>query len=253
MNLFMAKYKPYLIKSEILLIEKLKKIRIEKNLSQAKLAEKVGASRASIAELENFYKKPKKKTIAKIAAGLDYPIDDLEQAIKIIKFDRMIFEERITPVPISKNIIRNNKELNQLSLESNIFIPYRLIDYVYNILQENIYAYIMPDDSMFPTIKKNDIALIKFFEQGFPKLNDSVSGVILACFNEKKSVGVIREYRTYDNAVFFNPVNHEFNSILIKNIKHNSWKIKGIIVAVISERLLIDMFDKNILKTFDLL
>ncbi|MCL4496532.1 MAG: helix-turn-helix domain-containing protein [Deltaproteobacteria bacterium] len=264
----MAKYKPLLTKSEISFIDRLRKIRIEKHITQEELAKKAGVPRVFIAELEKYYKKPKKQYVSKIAAALEYPADKLDYFFKSAKFDKFIFEERTAPIPLSRDIIKTREEFERLSLESYIFLPYKLIDFISYQLQGNFYAYIMPDESMQPLIKKNDIVLIKFIDIDFKDLDERINNITAAAVNMKTGQEIIRNYnshvldkfidsgRIHENMpdISLNPVNPEFISIsfAIKNNKPRTWKIKGLVVAVISEKILIDDTDGVILKTFDM-
>ena len=57
--------------------KKIKKIRKEKNLTQQKLAEKVGVGLNFLGKIEVAYAKPSFETIIKIAHVLEVPLKDL--------------------------------------------------------------------------------------------------------------------------------------------------------------------------------
>ncbi len=261
----MAKYKPYLTKSEIALIEKLKKIRLENKITQEELAKKAGVTRVSLAELEKHYKKPKKQYILKIAAALDYPIAKVDTFFESAKFDKFIFEQRTTPVLLSNDIIKNQEEFGRLTLESCVFLPYKLIDFILPFQSNSFYAYIMPDDSMRPEIKKNDILIIKYKEIDFKNLTEKADYLTLALVNSKSGKEIIRRYRynflkdissdriTLDepDAHLLTP-NEEYDSIGIYFNKNLNWKIKGIVAFVICEKLFIDPISEDTFNLFDL-
>lgn len=260
----MAKYKPYLTKSEISLIDKLKKTRIEKNITQEELAIKAGVTRVSLAELEKYYKKPKKQYIYKIGAALGYPEAKLEIFFESAKLDKIIMETRITPIPVSKSIIKIQEEFLRLDMNDCAFLPYHLIT-GFLPYQNNIYAYLMPDDSMHPVIKKGDILIIKFSNVDFKDLIEKGDHLTLALINSKSGKEIIRNYRynfikdvssdrltLEEPDVFLNPLNKEYDSAGIYFGKKNDWKIKGLVISVISENLLFNPADENIFKIFDL-
>lgn len=55
----------------------IKKIRLEKGVSQKELAEKAGVSQPFIHDLENENRNAKPETMERIAAALDCSVDDL--------------------------------------------------------------------------------------------------------------------------------------------------------------------------------
>ena len=263
----MAKYRPYLTKSEISLIDKLKKIRIEKKITQEELAVKAGVTRISLAELEKYYKKPKKQYIYKIGAALEYPETKLDIFFESAKLDKIIMGERITPIPVSRSIVKVQEEFSKLSLNDCVFMPYNLIG-AFLPYQNNAYAYLMPDDSMRPLIKKKDILIIKFSDVDFKELIEIGDYLTLALVNSKSGEEIIRNYRynfvkdvssdritLEEPDVYLISPNREYDSIGIYFNKNQNWKIKGLVVSVISETLLVDpdlANGKDILKLFDL-
>lgn len=169
------KKKPKLNIFEIKLIEKLKNLRIKQLLTQEQLAEKVGLSRVSIAELETFRKKPNTKIIEKISRALDFP-DYVKELKNIVEEQNRKFEEdtsnfienRFNPIPLSKKIIINDKELAELNKKAEtsgpfVFVPGRLASVISKI--KGIYAYKMNDTSMEPAIKKGDFLIIKYLKK----------------------------------------------------------------------------------------
>ena len=264
----MAKFKPFLTKNEISLIDELKNLRIKKKISQTNLAEKAGVSRVSIADLENHYKKPREQFISKIAAALEYPGSKLEVFLENTGLNKIIFQEKILPIPLSNHIINSKKELDKLNLSSSIFLPYHLIEYI-SSFQSKFYAYIMPDEAMSPVIKKNDVVLIKHSNISFKDMEykEITDPLFIAAVNAKTGQEVIRRYnenflkyfsdvpKGIEEITLLKPENPEYKIIPIKDISKTDWKIKGLIIAVISERIFVDPHKEQteeIKKIFDL-
>jgi transcriptional regulator with XRE-family HTH domain len=169
----LRKKKPRLNVFEVKLIEKLKNLRIEQNLTQEELAKRAGLSRVSITELETFRKKPTSKIIEKISKTLDFP-DYVKELKKIVEKQNEEFEEktsnlienRFNPVPLSDKLITDKEELLKLNENTKgpfVFVPGRMAVVISKI--NGIYAYKMPDPSMEPTIKEGDFLIIKYLKQ----------------------------------------------------------------------------------------
>ncbi|MCL6119971.1 MAG: helix-turn-helix domain-containing protein [Deltaproteobacteria bacterium] len=169
----MHKKKPRLNIFEVKLIEKLKNLRIEQNLTQAELAKKAGLSRVSVTELETFRKKPTSKIIEKISNALDFP-DYVKELKKIVEKQNEEFEEkssnlienRFNPIPLSDKLISDKEDLLKLKKNTEgqfVFVPGKMAVVISKI--NGIYAYKMHDPSMEPTIKEGDFLIIKYLKQ----------------------------------------------------------------------------------------
>lgn len=110
--------------------EKLKKLRIEKNLSHEQLAKRTGLNRSTISRIESGHRNPTVETAQKISRALDFNLGTL------------ILEETISHRTSNINYIRNTSKLSELGFtEENLLGAithcYKTLDLIDFQLQNN--------------------------------------------------------------------------------------------------------------------
>lgn len=234
------KKKPELTNQEINLILKIKKERINKEITQKELANRTGLTQGFIAQFENLMIKPANETVQKISTALNY---------RNLKKDyRQPDLENFDYIYIAKKLIANKEEYEKLKSHN---YGKKIIDRMLIDKDRLTYGYIMPDDSMLPEIKKNDIVIIEYTNIDFSDLG---AGVIIILKDKEdvymgtiksimpvsinKETGELIEGRSDEIwAIFINLMEKE--KIVTKFLKNNDdVKVVGIVVAIISEKVM---------------
>ena len=147
--------------------EKLKQLRIERELTQRELAQKTGLGRGYLAQLEtNVVAKPSADTFLKLARAFNIRPEELYQAAGYIKDTANTYPRQETPEDI----------LERLRLASPVSIPVYTefpvlageptepIDYIYRArtrgAPRNIEGYIVHGKCLEPKISDGDIIIV---------------------------------------------------------------------------------------------
>jgi transcriptional regulator with XRE-family HTH domain len=113
----------------------LKKIRKEKNITITELSQKIGMSQANLTKIENNQIEMKKEVAQKIASALNISISSLISTTDTSTIELINPEQYLLP------------EFSRWNVSPNIDTT-------------NSKGYIMPDDTMSPTISKNSICIV---------------------------------------------------------------------------------------------
>lgn len=184
------KYKAQLTQKEIFAIDLIKRSRKNKGISQYQLADKVNISQSLIAQIENGWKKPDEEILNKIFKVLDINLGDLSNLTE---------DKSLMPIiKLTEYLITDKAELSKLSNSNSLFITPKILKKIQENpdIIENIYGYIMPDNSMSPEIKKEDIIIIQYLNIDLYKTPDDgiyLDNTILA-FIDNKSKEYIRKF-----------------------------------------------------------
>ena len=160
------KYKAQLTQKEIFAIDLIKRSRKNKGISQYQLADKVNISQSLIAQIENGWKKPDEEILNKIFKVLDINLGDLSNLTE---------DKSLMPIiKLTEYLITDKAELSKLSDSNSLFITPKILKKIQENpdIIENIYGYIMPDNSMSPEIKKGDIIIIQYLNIDLYKTPD---------------------------------------------------------------------------------
>ncbi|MHB1665325.1 MAG: helix-turn-helix domain-containing protein [bacterium] len=228
--------KPELSFSEIELIKKIINTRKAFGLSQADLAKKAGVSKGYISQFEVFYYKPADEIIKKIAFGLNYQgiIEDYNRIKE--NLINNINDDFITIVPISKNLAGDIKNIKQIDL---LPVPSYLSQFLNNI--SDIYAFKVDNNLLSPEINKNDLIIVKYLDS-LPKLNLN-KNIFLILYNKIEimiaKVNILTSFFEFSKDEI---IQVEKNSLIEKDLmiilNNSEWQIKGIVIAVISQKLM---------------
>ena len=233
----MKRKNPDLSFLEIKLIKKIIEVRKTFGLSQEDVAKQAGVSRGFIAQFETFRQKPSKDIIKKISRGLNYIgiIDEYEK----INQDKLQISNYLSVIPILEYICTNSSNLQQ---HSGLFVvPEKISQFTDTI--PGIYVYEIKDDSLSPDINKDDILIIKYFDD--LKINDLPNLLLTGILFDGKDV-IIRNIKKRDNSYHKKQIIYAFSNniekippfIINPNAKNNKWKIKGLVLAIISQKIM---------------
>ena len=231
----MKRKNPKLSFLEIKLIKKIIEVRKTFGLSQEDVAKRAGVSRGFIAQFETFRQKPSEDIIKKISRGLNYIgiIDEYE------KINKLQISNYIPVIPILEHICTNSSDLQN---QSGLFVVPEKISQIVEAIP-GIYVYEIKDDSLSPDINKDDILIIKYFDD--LKINDLPNLLLTGILFDGKDV-IIRNIKKKDNSyhkkqiiyVFSNNIEKISPFIINPNAKNNRWKIKGLVLAIISQKIM---------------
>ncbi|MHB8232089.1 MAG: helix-turn-helix domain-containing protein [bacterium] len=231
--------KPELNFSEVELIKKIINTRKAFGLSQADLAKRAGVSKGYISQFEVFYYKPTDQIIKKISKGLNYQaiVDDF---IKIKEnLINNIDDDFITTVPLVKKLVSDIKNIKQIGLFP---IPIYLSQFLNKM--SDIYAFKVDNNLLSPEINKNDLIIVKYLDK-LPKLNQNndifliIDNKIEIMIAKVNRLTFLFEFLSDDDEI----IQIEKNSLIerelsIIDLKKQDWRIKGIVIAVISQKLM---------------
>lgn len=218
---------PVFSATEIKVVKKLKELRIKQDLMQSDIAKKAGLSQGAVALMESFKRSVRKETLDKYAAAVGTSLEALFEEFNE-EPDRVLNE-----LKVSDKILKTVKEFGQISPDAQtIYIPTRFE--TIRRKQNPVYAFLMPNDSMYPEIKKGDYLIIEIIE--INKYTDyfkkrGVKKPVLAIIKDDKELIRFLEKGETLSPKFSSP-NPEIPSINEKNPLQN-WEIKGMVLMTI--------------------
>ena len=256
-NIFTGTLRPKILLNSIQIdiIKNIRQKRKELGITQKSLAEKTKLSQSYIATIENFEQFPSDESLKNILATLD---------IKYLELPKR--ENRnIDRIPLADNLILDSNEVIVLNNNMKKAVPLsdRVKDFINDFGAHDAlyYAYYIQDDSLYPIVKKGNLAIIEFKEIEISKkynefryankfvvaTNDSRTEVIVRKLSDTNPFvlySINPDYYSYELKIpdgywkfKINPENKRQYDISIYN--DEKWHIKGILLFAIEEKNLL--------------
>jgi transcriptional regulator with XRE-family HTH domain len=256
-NILTGTLRPKILLSgrQIDIIKNIRQKRKELGITQKSLAEKTKLSQSYIATIENFEQFPSDESLKKILEILNISYLELPKRVS----------RNIERIPLSDKLILDSSEV--IILNNNMKKTVPLLDHIKDVINDFgpqgalYYAYYINDDSLYPVVKKNDLAIIEFKEIEISRKYDEFkyANRFVVAVNDSETELVIRKLSdTYPFVLHsINPDYYSYelhasggysrfkidadNKRPYDIFKYNSekWRIKGILLYAVEEKSLL--------------
>lgn len=197
--------------------DRIKELRLLKDLQQKTLAEKLGVRQATVSDWETGRVDPNPKQRAKLAKTFGVTEAELFGIVSQISEDY-----EISKIPLISWV-----HANQFSQIEDIF-PVGVSDtYVYSTAKgKNMFALKIKNDCMEPEFYDGDIVIVK------PNLNINNNDFVIIR-DTKSNEATFKQYKKYDKQIILHPLNPKYKDIELDH--SDRYEIVGKIVEKVKK------------------